>query len=58
MSSPPKMKKTSAITPRKTMRGHTDYVMGVAHLPGRQRIITCSMDGSLRLWDLQLSSYR
>jgi WD40 repeat protein len=54
MSSPPlKMKKKSAIvTPRKTMRGHTEYVFGVAHLPGGQRIITCSKDGSLRLWDL------
>ncbi|KAG1761255.1 hypothetical protein EDD22DRAFT_27672 [Suillus occidentalis] len=53
MSSPPKMKKTSAVTPRKTMRGHTDNVYGVVHLPGGQRIITCSTDGSLRLWELE-----
>jgi WD40 repeat protein len=38
------------------MRGHTGYVRGVAHLPGGQRIITCSYDGSLRLWDLESSA--
>ncbi|KAG2341148.1 WD40 repeat-like protein, partial [Suillus weaverae] len=47
------MKKKSAVTPCKTMRGHTSYVFGVAHLPGGQRIITCSGDGSFRLWDLE-----
>ncbi|KIK32916.1 hypothetical protein CY34DRAFT_18721 [Suillus luteus UH-Slu-Lm8-n1] len=54
-SSPPMMnlKKTSAVTPCKTMLGHTNYVYGVAHLPSGQRIITCSLDGSLRLWDLK-----
>jgi WD40 repeat protein len=35
------------------MRGHTDDVRGVVHLPGGRRIITCSWDGSLRLWDLE-----
>jgi WD40 repeat protein len=30
--------------------------MGVAHLPGGQRIITCSYDGLLRLWDLESSA--
>jgi WD40 repeat protein len=49
----PKMKKMSAVTPRKMMRGHTEIVFGVAHLPGGQHIITCSDDGSLRLWDLE-----
>jgi WD40 repeat protein len=53
MSSPPMMKKTSAVTPRKTIRGHTENVFGVAHLPGGQHIITCSKDSSLRLWDLE-----
>ena len=33
------------------MRGHTSYVRGVAHLPDGRRIITCSEDTSLRLWD-------
>jgi WD40 repeat protein len=30
-----------------------DDVRGVVHLPGGQRIITCSDDGSLRLWNLK-----
>ncbi|KAG2054825.1 WD40 repeat-like protein [Suillus hirtellus] len=54
MSSPAsEINKMSESTPCKTMRGHTKYVFGVAHLPDRQRIITCSGDGSLRLWDLE-----
>lgn len=28
-------------------------VRGILHLPGRRSIITCSEDGSLRLWDLE-----
>ncbi|KAG2101366.1 WD40-repeat-containing domain protein [Suillus discolor] len=47
------VKKTLAVTPCKTMRGHTGTVRGVAHLPGGHHIITCSADGSLRLWDLK-----
>jgi len=39
--------------PRQTMRGHTLSVTGVAHLPDARRIITCSRDGSLRLWNLE-----
>jgi WD40 repeat protein len=50
------MEKTSAIKPRKKLRGHTGYVLDVAHLPGRQHIITCSGDASLRLWDLDSSA--
>ncbi|KAG2341155.1 WD40 repeat-like protein [Suillus weaverae] len=54
MSSPAaNMKKKSAVAPCKTMRGHTSPVFGVAPLPSGQRIITCSGDGSLRLWDLE-----
>ncbi|KAG1837573.1 quinon protein alcohol dehydrogenase-like superfamily [Suillus subalutaceus] len=51
MSSP--NSKTSAITPCRTMRGHTNWVYGVVHLPDGERIITCSLDGSLRLWNLK-----
>ncbi|KAG1785362.1 WD40-repeat-containing domain protein [Suillus plorans] len=47
------VKKTSAVTPCKTIRGHTKAVTGVAHLPGGQHIITCSFDSSLRLWDIR-----
>jgi len=28
-------------------------ITGIVHLPGGRRIITCSDDGSLRLWDLE-----
>jgi len=44
---------TSAITPRQKFEGHTDDVWGVIHLPEGQRIITCSYDGSLRVWNLK-----
>jgi len=45
--------KMPAIAPRQTMRGHTNWVNGVVHLPDGRQIITCSVDGSLRLWDLE-----
>ncbi|KAG2337736.1 WD40 repeat-like protein [Suillus weaverae] len=48
--------RTPAVTPRQTMRGHIDGIQGVVHLPMGQQIITCSRDGSLRLWDLKSSS--
>ncbi|KAG1851236.1 WD40-repeat-containing domain protein [Suillus tomentosus] len=35
------------------MRGHTHWVNGAVHLPGGRHIITCSLDGSLRLWDIE-----
>jgi WD40 repeat protein len=47
------MKSTSAIKPRQTMGGHTHWVTGGAHLPDGRRIITCSSDGSLRLWNIE-----
>ncbi|OAX35239.1 WD40 repeat-like protein [Rhizopogon vinicolor AM-OR11-026] len=47
------MKQTPAIKPHHTMRGHTERVGGVAHLPDRRRTITCSYDGSIRLWDME-----
>jgi WD40 repeat protein len=42
-----------AITPCRTFEGHTKAVTGVVHLPGGHRMTTCSIDGSLRVWDLQ-----
>jgi WD40 repeat protein len=48
-----KTKETSAITPRQKFEGHTRDVWGVVHLPGGQRIISCSFDGSLRVWNLK-----
>jgi len=52
-STPAKMpvNKMTEVKPYQTMRGHTWSVLGVAHLPDGQRIITCSEDGSLRLWE-------
>ncbi|OAX35237.1 WD40 repeat-like protein [Rhizopogon vinicolor AM-OR11-026] len=50
------MKNTQAIKPHQTMRGHADAVTAVAHLPGGRRIITSSLDGSLRLWDLEMGT--
>ncbi|KAG2757700.1 WD40 repeat-like protein [Suillus brevipes Sb2] len=54
MASPiSKMKETSAMTHRQKFEGHTGRIWGAIHLPGGQRIITCSVDGSLRVWDLK-----
>jgi WD40 repeat protein len=44
---------TRAIRPYRRFEGHTRAPRGVIHLPGGQRIITCSYDGSLRVWNLQ-----
>ncbi|KAG2751654.1 WD40 repeat-like protein [Suillus brevipes Sb2] len=46
-----KKKETSAIAHRQKFKGHTGFVWGAIHLPGGQRIITCSGDGSLRVWN-------
>ncbi|KIK33397.1 hypothetical protein CY34DRAFT_713152 [Suillus luteus UH-Slu-Lm8-n1] len=35
------------------MASPTGIVWGAIHLPGGQRIITCSVDGSLRVWNLK-----
>ena len=55
MPPPPsaEMKLTSATKPRQVMRGHTNGVTGAVCLPDERRIITCSSDGSLRLWNLE-----
>jgi len=43
----------SARMPCQKFKGHTGTVWGVIHLPGGQRIMTCSADGSLRVWNLK-----
>lgn len=35
------------------MRGYTSQLLDIVHLPGERRIVICSEDGSLRLWDLE-----
>jgi len=45
------MEDAPQIQPCQLMRGHTKNVRGVVHLQDKQHIITCSYDGSLRLWD-------
>jgi WD40 repeat protein len=44
---------TAAIRPCRKFEAHTGAVKGVIHLPGGHRMMTCSYDGSLRVWDLQ-----
>jgi len=44
---------TRLTKPCHKFEGHTDWVTGVIHLPDGQRIITCSRDRSLRVWNLQ-----
>jgi WD40 repeat protein len=44
---------TSTIKPRQKFEGHTEWVFGAIHLPGGQRMMTCSRDGSLRVWNLK-----
>jgi WD40 repeat protein len=43
----------SVISPLQKFEGHADWVYGAIHLPGRQRLMTSSRDGSLRVWDLR-----
>ncbi|KIK45640.1 hypothetical protein CY34DRAFT_66892, partial [Suillus luteus UH-Slu-Lm8-n1] len=33
--------------------GHTNSIWGAIHLPDGQRIITCSSDGTLQMWNLE-----
>jgi len=44
---------TLAIWPYQKFQGHTGWVRGVIHLLGGQQIMTCSYDGSLRVWNLK-----
>ncbi|KAG1881927.1 quinon protein alcohol dehydrogenase-like superfamily [Suillus tomentosus] len=46
-------KEAPAITPRQKYQGHTNWVCGTIHLPGGERIMTCSWDGSLWVWNLK-----
>jgi WD40 repeat protein len=41
------------IKPCQKFKGHTNFIDGAIHLPGGQRMMTCSRDGSLRIWNLK-----
>jgi hypothetical protein len=41
------------IEPLQKFEGHTNCVEGAVYLAGGQRMMTCSIDGSLRLWNLK-----
>lgn len=45
--------KTPVVRPHQTLRGHTHWVTGVVCVDSGRHIITCSVDGSLPLWDLE-----
>lgn len=42
---------TDTGTPLHTLKGHTGWVLGVAWAPDGSRLASCSMDGSVRVWD-------
>jgi WD40 repeat protein len=40
--------------PRLTISGHTRHtVCGIAYLPGEERLVTCSEDGTVRIWNVE-----
>jgi len=41
------------IRPCQKFEGHIKWIRGVINLPGKQQIMTCSSDGSQRVWSLQ-----
>jgi WD40 repeat protein len=47
------MEETQVIRPCHKFEGHTEDVMDVIHVSGGRRMMTGSLDGSLRVWDLQ-----
>jgi WD40 repeat protein len=48
-----RVQKIQGIVPHRKLEGHTSWVVNVIHLQGGQRIMTCSHDGSLRVWDVE-----
>lgn len=39
-------------SPPKILRGHGDEVLDLAIHPGKQRLVSCSIDGTTKIWDL------
>src|SRR5262249_18761387 len=44
--------------PIKAVGGHTDDVLKIANVPGQAQVVTCSADGSVRLWGEDGSAIR
>jgi WD40 repeat protein len=39
--------------PLMTMSGHEDNIQQIVYLPGGERIVTCSLDKTVRIWDVE-----
>jgi WD40 repeat protein len=39
--------------PLMTMSGHEEDIRKIAYLPGGERIVTCSFDKTVRIWDVE-----
>ncbi|KIJ13546.1 hypothetical protein PAXINDRAFT_13671 [Paxillus involutus ATCC 200175] len=39
--------------PLKTISGHEDGIWMIAPLPGGKRVVTCSLDKTVRIWDME-----
>jgi WD40 repeat protein len=39
--------------PLLTISGHERSVNGIAYLPGEERLVTCSYDGTVRIWNVE-----
>ncbi|KAF8833968.1 WD40 repeat-like protein [Paxillus ammoniavirescens] len=39
--------------PLMMMSGHEEWVRGIAYLPGGERIVTCSLDKTVRIWNVE-----
>jgi WD40 repeat protein len=40
------------------LKGHTDLVTRVAFIPGSESLLSCSSDGTLRLWDTKTGAMK
>ena len=43
---------TVVITDERVLAGHSDYLTGIAYTPDGERLVTNSLDGTARIWDV------